>query len=151
MQSGNKIGVASDHAGFETKAKIQEYLKSVGYEVKDYGAYSSERADYPDHAHALANAVESNDVNIGIALCGSGNGISMTLNKHQGIRSALCWTPEIAELGKLHNNANVCAIPARYVTESKAIEIVKAFLSATFEGGRHQIRVEKIPVRQDGK
>ena len=123
-----KIAVASDHAGFERKQIVLKYLQEQGFEFKDFGAYSPESSDYPDYAHPLAIAVSAGEYNFGITLCGSGNGINMTANKHQGIRSAICWMPEIAELARLHNDANICALPARYITEEQAIEIVKIFL-----------------------
>ncbi|PLX03411.1 MAG: ribose 5-phosphate isomerase B [Marinilabiliales bacterium] len=141
-----KIAIASDHAGFELKAKIIDVLVAKGYKVKDYGPFSTDSVDYPDFAHPLANDVEKGEFDFGITLCGSGNGISMTANKHQGIRSALCWNKEISELARLHNDANVCSIPARFVSQEEALEIVMAFLSTGFEGGRHQRRIEKIPV-----
>jgi ribose 5-phosphate isomerase B len=141
----NKIGVASDHAGFERKQTVLKYLQEQGIEYKDFGAFSSESSDYPDYAHPLADAVSHGEFNLGITLCGSGNGINMTANKHQGIRSAICWMPEIAELARMHNDANICALPARYITDEQAIEIVKIFLATEFEGGRHQNRINKIP------
>lgn len=141
-----KIAIASDHAGYERKLEVIKHLEELGAEVKDFGAYSSESSDYADWAHPMAYAVENGEFPIGISLCGSGNGINMTVNKHQGIRSALCWTAEIAALAKQHNNANVLAIPARFVTKAEAIEIVDAYLNAEFEGGRHQKRIDKIPL-----
>ena len=140
-----KIAIASDHAGYERKLVVLKYLKELGYECKDFGAFSSESSDYPDYAHPLAIAVSNNEFDLGITLCGSGNGINMTANKHQGIRSALCWIPEIARLARLHNNANVLAIPARFVSDDEAIEITKTFLNTEFEGGRHLTRINKIP------
>lgn len=140
-----KIALASDHAGYERKQFVIHYLKEKGIEIKDFGAFSSESSDYADWAHPMASAVESGEYTMGISLCGSGNGINMTVNKHQGIRSALCWNTEIATLAKQHNNANVLAMPARYITNEEAIAIVEAFLAASFEGGRHQKRIEKIP------
>jgi ribose 5-phosphate isomerase B len=139
-----KIGMAADHAGFEQKELLKTYLQEQGVEVKDFGAYSTESMDYPDVAHPLALAVEKGEVGAGIALCGSGQGMIMTLNKHAGIRAALCWTPEIARLTRNHNNANVCVLPARFVDNTVAVEIVQEFFAATFEGGRHERRVEKI-------
>ncbi len=139
-----KIGIASDHAGFELKEKLSEYLENKGFELSDYGTNSEESCDYPDFAHPLANAVESGKAELGLIMCGSGNGINMSANKHQGIRSALAWIPEIASLARQHNDANVLALPARYISEEEAIEILEAFLSAEFEGGRHQRRVNKI-------
>jgi len=140
-----KIAIASDHAGFERKQSILKYLQEEGIEYKDFGAFSSESSDYPDFAHPLAIAVSNGEFDKGITLCGSGNGINMAANKHQKIRSAICWLPEIAELARLHNDANVCALPARYLTDDQAVEIVKIFLATGFEGGRHQNRIDKIP------
>lgn len=140
-----KIGVACDHAGFERKQAVLKYLTGQGIEFKDFGAYSAESSDYADFAHPLAQAVSNGEFDFGITLCGSGNGINMTANKHQGIRSAICWMPEIAALARQHNNANICALPARYITDEQAVEIVKTFLSSEFEGGRHQKRIDKIP------
>ncbi|MFA9391457.1 MAG: ribose 5-phosphate isomerase B [Prolixibacteraceae bacterium] len=141
-----KIALASDHAGFERKQVVIKHLKSIGIETKDFGCFSAESTDYADWAHPMASAVEMGDFGLGISLCGSGNGINMTVNKHQGIRSALCWTAEIAALAKQHNNANVLALPARFISDNEAIQIVDAFLNAEFEGGRHQKRIEKIPL-----
>ena len=142
-----KIAIACDHAGFEYKEKLVEYLRSKGNEVKDFGTNSPESMDYPDTVHPLAVAVENGEFEKGIVLCGSGNGVSITANKHQGIRCALCWNVEIAWLARLHNDANVCAIPARFIAYEEAEEIVARFLSTAFEGGRHQRRVEKIPFK----
>lgn len=142
-----KIGVASDHAGYELKELLVGYLDSQGYDVYDFGCDSPESCDYPDFAHPLALAIEAGEVELGISACGSGNGINMTLNKHQGIRSALCWSAEIAELARAHNNANVCALPARYIDNTEAVDIVDKFLSTPFEGGRHQTRVDKIEIK----
>ena len=141
------IGMASDHAGYEMKEALKPMLSEMGYEIKDFGAHSTESMDYPDTAHPLAEAVEAGQVCFGIAICGSGNGISMTLNKHQGVRAALCWEPELGALAKKHNNANVLSLPGRFISIDKAKEIVKAYMAAEFEGGRHQRRVEKIPCR----
>ena len=142
-----KLAIASDHAGFEFKEKLKEYLHLKNYTIHDFGTYSTESADYPDFAHPLAISVEKGEYVFGITLCGSGKGISMTANKHQGIRSALCWNKEISELARLHNDANVCSIPARFVSFDQAKEIVDAFLNTSFEGGRHLKRVEKIAVK----
>lgn len=139
-----KIGIACDHAGFEYKKKLVKLLENKGYTVTDYGCFSTESVDYPDYAHSLAKSLESLENSIGIQFCGSGNGINMSANKHQAIRSALCWEVEIAELARLHNNANVCTMPARFISFEKAVEIVNVFLSTDFEGGRHQRRVDKI-------
>ena len=140
-----KIAVASDHAGFERKQAVLKYLQEQEIEYKDFGAYSAESSDYTDFAHPLADAVSKGEFDKGITLCGSGNGINMTANKHQGIRSAICWMPEIAMLARLHNDANVCALPARYITDEQSIEIVNVFLTTDFEGGRHINRINKIP------
>ena len=139
------IGLAADHAGFALKERIKNQLIIQGYTVTDFGTHSDESIDYPDLAHPLASALERGDVALGIALCGSGNGINMTLNKHPGIRSALCWMPEIAVLARKHNDANICALPARFITFERSLQIINAFLNTPFEGGRHQRRVEKIP------
>ncbi len=141
------IAIACDHAGFETKEILVAWLQEKGHTVKDFGTYSSESSDYPDFAHPMADSVEKGLFDLGISLCGSGNGINMVANKHQGIRSALCWKPELASLAKQHNNANVCSIPARFVSIEEAKEIVDAFLTAEFEGGRHQRRIDKIPLQ----
>ncbi|MFO7880412.1 MAG: ribose 5-phosphate isomerase B [Bacteroidota bacterium] len=141
------IALAADHAGFQLKEQIRQYLKDKGYEVKDFGTHSEESTDYPDYAHLLAESIESGESDLGFTFCGSGNGISMTANKHQGIRSALCWEEELAALARQHNNANVCSVPARFVSEEKGLNIAKTFLSTDFEGGRHQRRIEKIPVK----
>lgn len=142
-----KIAIACDHAGFEYKENLVKYLRGKGYEVRDFGTNSMESMDYPDTAHPLAFAVEAGEYDRGIVLCGSGNGISMTVNKHQGIRCALCWEPEIARLARLHNDANVCGLPARFISFDAALEIVNVFLTTDFEGGRHQKRIDKIPVK----
>ncbi len=138
------LGIAADHAGYELKNTLIEYLKELGYEVKDFGTHSAESMDYPDVAHPLAEEVESGKLEKGIAICGSGNGISMTLNKHQGIRAALCWNTELAALARQHNDANILSLPARFIDTDTAKAIVKAYLESDFEGGRHQRRVEKI-------
>jgi len=142
------IGFASDHAGFAMKETTREYVASSGYVCRDFGAYTAESSDYPDYAHPLARAVESGEVDLGIALCGTGNGISMTLNKHQTIRAAICWEPEIARLSRAHNDANILVLPARFVTNEQMHIIVDTFLNTDFEGGRHLRRVNKIPVNQ---
>lgn len=141
------VALCSDHAGFEMKQAVADYLKQQGIAYKDFGTYSTGSCDYPDFAHPCAEAVESGACYPGIAICGSGEGISMTLNKHQGIRAALCWLPEIAALSRQHNDANVLSMPGRFITAEQALEIVKTFLSTSFEGGRHQRRIDKIPVR----
>ena len=148
LQPNKPLALCSDHAGYATKQVVIEYLKSQGIEYKDFGTYSEESCDYPDFAHACAEAVESGECYPGIGICGSGEGINMTLNKHQGIRSALCWKEELARLARQHNDANVLAMPGRFLTNDEAIAIVKAFLSTEFEGGRHQRRIDKIPVKK---
>jgi len=142
-----KIVIASDHAGFELKEKIVEYLKGKQISVEDLGTNSPNSVDYPDFGHALAEHVASKRYDAGISLCGSGNGINITANKHPEIRSALCWRKDIAELARSHNDANICALPARFLSFEQACQIVDAFLSTPFEGGRHQRRIEKIPVK----
>jgi ribose 5-phosphate isomerase B len=139
-----KLSIGSDHAGFQLKEKIRKYLADKGQEVNDRGCFSEDRADYPDYAHAVAKDVEEGSAAFGILICGSGNGINMAANKHQGIRSALCWMEEIAKLARQHNDANVIALPARFISEAEACKCVDAFLSEKFEGGRHSGRVEKI-------
>ena len=141
-----RVAFASDHAGYELKKAMMEFMRGKGYETVDFGTYSEESCDYPDYAHPAAIAVEKGECAFGIAMCGTGNGISMTLNKHQGIRDALCWLPEIAELARRHNAANFISLPARFVTVEEAKKIVDAYLHAEFEGGRHLRRIEKIPV-----
>ena len=139
-----KIGIAADHAGFFLKEKIKKYLITEKFEIKDFGCFSDESVDYPDFGHPVAIDVENKNAHFGIVICGSGNGIAMTANKHQGIRAALCWTKEISELARQHNNANVVSIPARFTSIQQAIEIVDTFLNTGFEGGRHATRVDKI-------
>ena len=138
------IPIGADHAGFTLKETIIKHLESKGYDVKDFGCFSEVSIDYPDYAHPVAEMVENNSGTIGILICGSGNGINMTANKHQGIRSALCWKKEIAELARQHNNANIITLPARFISEEEAIEMVDVFLDTEFEGGRHQNRIDKI-------
>ncbi len=138
------IPIGADHAGFQLKERVKAHLEAKGYEVKDFGCYSEESIDYPDYAHPVASMVEENENMLGIVICGSGNGINMTANKHQGIRSALCWKKEIAELARQHNDANIIALPARFISEEEGLEMVDVFLSTAFEGGRHQNRVNKI-------
>ena len=142
-----KIGIASDHAGFELKEILKKELTSNGYEVEDFGTHSSQSMDYPDVAHPLATSVENGTTPVGIAICGSGNGISMTVNKHSGIRAALCWNEELAKLARNHNNANILSLPARFITPDEALRILHTFLSASFDGGRHEARVNKIPCK----
>lgn len=139
-----KIAIGSDHAGFHLKEKMKPYLESKGYEIKDFGCYSEERADYPDFAHEVATAIQKKECEFGLLMCGSGNGINMAANKHEGIRSALCWIAEIAELARLHNDANILTLPARYITEEEAKRCIDKFYTTEFEGGRHADRVKKI-------
>lgn len=141
------VGLCCDHAGFELKEFVRGWLKAKGMEYKDFGTYSTDSCDYPDFAHPLALAVEAGECYPGIAICGSGNGISMTLNKHQGIRAALCWTAEIAHMARLHNDANVLVMPGRYISTQEADMIMTEFFDTSFEGGRHQKRIDKIPVK----
>jgi len=141
-----KIAICSDHAGYELKLKVIDYLNTQNpVALKDFGAFSSESSDYPDYAHPMASSVETGEFDFGISICGSGNGISMTVNKHKGIRAALCWMPEIASLARRHNNANVLSLPARFISKEEALKMVDIFFSTDFEGGRHQRRIDKIP------
>lgn len=142
-----RVGIASDHAGYELKEYLKPILEDMGYDVRDYGTHSSESMDYPDVAHPLATDIENNNLSFGVAICGSGNGISMTLNKHQGVRAALCWTAELAALARKHNDANVLSLPARFISKDQAADILRAYIKADFEGGRHQRRVDKIPCK----
>lgn len=141
------IGICSDHAGYELKSIIEGYLESKGLKYKDFGTNSEASCDYPDFAHPCALAVENGECYPGIAMCGSGNGIAMTLNKHQGIRAALCWNTELASLARRHNDANVLVLPARFIAPEVALAIVDTFLTTDFEGGRHQRRIDKIAVK----
>lgn len=141
-----KIALAADHAGYYMKELVADLLKKKGYELVDFGTYSSESVDYPDYAHKLGNAIDTGLVEIGFVFCGSGNGINMTVNKHPKVRSGLCWNTEIARLTRLHNDANVCSIPARYVPGQEVLDIVNVFLETAFEGDRHVARVSKIPL-----
>ena len=140
-----RIAICNDHAGYELKNKVVEFLEGEGTEeIKDFGSFSAESCDYADFAHPMASAIKRGEFDFGISICGSGNGISMTLNKHLGIRAALCWKPEIAALARQHNDANILSLPARFVSESEALDIIETFFMSEFEGGRHQRRVEKI-------
>lgn len=140
-----KIGIASDHAGYEMKEFLVGYLVSKGFEVLDFGTDSPQSVDYPDFAHPLAEAIESGELQRGVALCGSGEGMTITLNKHQGIRAGLAWEPEIASLIRRHNDANVIVLPARFISNDQAVEMLDAWFSAQFEGGRHENRLKKVP------
>ena len=139
-----KISIGNDHAGPDYKKAIVQYLESKGHEVTNYGTDTEASVDYPDFGHPVATDVEEGKANFGIVICGSGNGIAMTVNKHVGIRAGLCWTKEIAYLTRLHNDANIVSIPARFTSIAQAVEIVDTFLNTEFEGGRHQNRVDKI-------
>ena len=141
-----KIGIACDHAGYKYKEKIKEYLINKGYIISDFGCYSEESVDYPDFAHKLSKSIENKQNEIGIQFCGTGNGINMSANKHQGIRAALCWNTHIAEQSRLHNNANVLTMPARHLSWEEVQEIVDTFLATNFEGGRYERRVNKIKI-----
>lgn len=142
------IGLAADHGGYAMKEFVARCLMGLGYAVKDYGCHSDESVDYPDYGHALAAGIERGEVELAFAFCGSANGISMALNRHRGVRAALCWLPEIATLARQHNNANVCSLPGRFLQQAEAAAIVDAFLAASFEGGRHENRVKKIEIEQ---
>lgn len=141
------IGICSDHAGYELKQFVKSWLDAKGWKYYDFGTYNTESCDYPDFAHPLAYAVESGEYYPGIAICGSGNGINMTLNKHQGIRAALCWKTEIAHLARQHNDANILVMPGRFVTTEEADHIMTEFFATSFDGGRHQRRINKIPIK----
>ncbi len=144
MMKVKKIAIGADHAGFLYKTKIIAHLESLSYQVDDKGTYSEQSVDYPDFAHPVAEAVETGAADLGILICGSGNGVAITANKHQGIRAALCWTQELAALARQHNDANIISLPARFVSIEEAIGMVDTFLKTPFEGGRHQNRVNKI-------
>ena len=143
-----KIGIACDHAAYDLKEFLVGYLSTKGFEVKDFGTYSEESCDYPDFAHALGEAIDNGELERGVALCGSGEGFSMTLNKHQSVRAALCWIPEIAKLSRQHNNSNVLSMPARFITNDEALEMLNVWLETEFEGGRHQRRLDKMPLQK---
>lgn len=144
MQASIKVGLASDHAGFELKEYVSAFLATKGMELVDFGTHSLASTDYPDYAHALGTAVTEGRVDYGVAICGSGQGICMTVNKHAHVRGALVWAPELAEMTRRHNNANVLCLPARYISEDTAKAIVETFFATEFEGGRHQGRIDKI-------
>jgi ribose 5-phosphate isomerase B len=148
MIMAETICVASDHAGFELKEKVKSWLTEEGYQIRDFGTSGSESVDYPDFIHPLAEAVSRGEYITGIIMCGTGNGVSMTANKYPGIRAALCWKGEIAQMARLHNDANILAMPARYVSDEEAKEMLRLFLHTPFEGGRHLIRIEKINRKQ---
>lgn len=143
----NTIGLASDHAGYPLKETVKQWLTEWGYSYKDFGTNSTASCNYPDYGHALANAIENGEFESGIAICGTGNGINMSVNHHKGIRGALCWQPEIAELARQHNDANILVMPGRFIDEETAKQCVEKFLNTPFEGGRHQARIDAIPVK----
>ncbi|HPF89093.1 MAG: ribose 5-phosphate isomerase B [Flavobacteriales bacterium] len=138
------ILIGSDHAGFDLKHQLKDHLRALGHEVTDKGTHVKDSVDYPDHAHAVASAVQNEAGALGILICGSGNGVNISANRHKGIRAALAWEPVVARLAREHNNANVLSLPARFITTATAFAIVDSFLAGQFEGGRHQRRVEKI-------
>lgn len=140
-----KLAIGGDHAGYEYKKEIIPFLQAKGYEVKDFGTYSPESADYPDFAHPVAAAVAAGEYEYGILICGSANGVAITANKHQGIRAAIVWTNELAQLARQHNNANIVCLPSRFISLDDAKMFTETFLTTAFEGGRHQRRVDKIP------
>ena len=139
-----KIGIASDHAGYELKEYLKKHLESKGFEVTDFGADSTSAVDYPDYAHLMGNAVDSGETEIGIAVCHTGNGMSIALNRHKRVRAALCWNEKTAELARRHNNANILSLPAGFISRNEAADMTNVFLTTSFEGGRHERRIEKI-------
>jgi ribose 5-phosphate isomerase B len=146
MVKKKRIAIVCDHAGFYIKEKLVAFLKDK-YEIKDFGTFSKDPVDYPDLGHTMATAISAGEYELGITICGTGNGMNMTVNKHRGIRCALCWNEEISRLAREHNDANICALPGRFITESEAYLIVKTFLESSFEGGRHKQRIDKIPLK----
>ena len=146
LNTEKPIGLASDHAGFEIKNYIISILKEKNIKYTDYGTFSPDSTDYPDYAHKLGNAIDVGDCEYGIAVCGSGNGINISLNRHRAVRSALCWNAEIARLARAHNNANVLALPGRFISEQEAFDIFTTFFSTEFEGGKHLRRINKINI-----
>ncbi|MCS6916290.1 MAG: ribose 5-phosphate isomerase B [Chitinophagales bacterium] len=145
--SNKIVAIGCDHAGYALKERIKEKLQQTGFTVRDYGTYSEEPADYPDFVHPLCRAMETEGIDRGILLCGSGNGVAMTANKYAHIRAALCWSTELAKLARSHNDANVLCLPARFLEPELALQLVELFLTTPFEGGRHQRRVEKIALK----
>jgi ribose 5-phosphate isomerase B len=142
----SKIGIASDHAGYRLKVFLMPRFEKKGYEMIDFGCYSADSCDYPDYAHPMAESLSKGEIDIAFSVCGSGNGINMVVNKHDNIRSALCWTKEISRLARAHNDANVCAIPSRFISPEIAWQICEIFLNTEFDGGRHKRRIDKIPL-----
>ena len=146
-----KIAIASDHAGFLLKEEVKKHLIDSGYEVKDFGTYSTESCDYPDFAHPAAQSLIKGECDLGVAVCSSGNGMQMTLNKYPEIRAALCWAPKLAALARKHNNANFLVLPANFISTEEAMQIVDTFFTSDFEGGRHERRVNKIAIPVEGE
>ena len=146
LKPGIPVALCSDHAGYQTKEAVKQWLEGQGIAYKDFGTYNEDSCDYPDFAHPLAEAVEKGEYEFGIVICSTGNGICMTANKHQGIRAALCWEPRLAELARAHNNANVLGLPAHFVSAVQALDIVRTFFQTDFEGGRHERRINKIAI-----
>ncbi len=144
FDASKPIAMGADHAGVAYKQEVKEWLEKKGYQIKDFGTYNTDSVDYPDFAHPTASSVETGEAAFGILFCGSANGVAITANKHEGIRAGLCWLKEIAELTRLHNDANMICIPARFVSIESAIEMIDTFMNTAFEGGRHQGRVDKI-------
>ncbi|MDI9544549.1 MAG: ribose 5-phosphate isomerase B [Bacteroidota bacterium] len=140
------VAICSDHAGFELKEFLCDWLTEKQIPFINFGTYSPNSCDYSDFAHPLAESLEEGECKVGIAICGSGQGMTITVNKHTGIRGALCWNPEIARLARQHNNANICCLPARFISREEAVQILEAFMNTGFDGGRHQIRIDKIPI-----
>ncbi len=143
-----KVALGSDHAGFELKGRLGEALEELGFEPVDFGTHSSESTDYPDYGHAVSGAVSSGECQLGVLVCGSGIGMSMTANRHAGVRAALAWSEEVGEMARRHNDANVLVLPARFIDEGTAFDILKKFLQTSFDGGRHERRVKKIDMGQ---
>jgi len=141
-----KIVIGNDHAGYEIKLVLKEWLEGQDYDITDYGTDSPEPADYPDIVHPLAGSIESGEFDMGVLICGSGQGASITANKYQGIRATLCWRPEIASLARSHNDANIICLPGRFIEKEQAIEVLKIFLDTPFDGGRHKRRIDKVPL-----
>ena len=141
----NAIAIGCDHAGFDLKEKVKDHLAGLGIRVEDFGTYTADSVDYPDFAHQVASSVENGEFPNGILICGSANGVAMSANKHKGVRAAICWSSEITELARLHNDANILCLPARFISEGEALDFTGIFLNTAFEGGRHERRVNKIP------
>ena len=146
-----KVAIGSDHAGFDLKGRLGEVLEELGFEPVDFGTHSSESTDYPDHGHAVSGAVSNGECQLGVLVCGSGIGMSMTANRHAGVRAALAWSEEVGEMARRHNDANVLVLPARFIDEGTAFNILKKFLQTSFDGGRHERRVKKIDMAQSAE